>query len=183
MFYLFTNNPGQANAAGYDFHNWYGFVAVNVDAAVAMAESYTPDTVGGFFESAWFDAGAEAGSTPAIPDADGAGVTATVEVSGLPDAAGIEAVMLEIAADHTNAFDLGVTLRSPEGTASVVNAPFNAALDGVRGPRDWHLLSNAFYGENANGTWAVHVADLAAGDTGSLTGWRLRFYYGEYGTN
>ena len=173
----------QTNAAGYAFHNWYGFGAVDVDAAVAMAESYTPDALGGFVESAWFDAGAEAGSALAIPDEDGAGVTAIVEVSGLPDAAGIEAVVLEIAADHTDAFNLGITLRSPEGTASVVNAPFNAALDGVHGPQDWHLLSNAFYGENPNGTWAVHVADLAAGDTGSLTGSRLRFYYGELGTN
>ena len=172
----------RTNAAGYDFHNWYGFGAVDVDAGVAMAESHTPDSLGIFVESAWFDA-AEAGSTLAIPDADGAGVTATVNVSGLPDAADIEAVVLEIAADHTNAFDLGVTLRSPEGTASVVNPPFNASLDGVYGLRDWHLLSNAFYGENPNGTWTVHVADLAARDTGSLTGWRLRFYYGEHGTN
>ena len=41
-------------------------------------------------------------------------------------------------------------------------------------------MSNAFYGENPNGAWTIHVADLAAADTGSLTGWRLRFYYGEH---
>ena len=170
----------QTNAAGYNFHNWYGFGAVDVDAAVAVAESYTPDSLGSFVESEWFDAGAAPELPQPIPDADGAGVTATLGVTGLPDSAGIEAVVLEIAADHANAFDLGITLHSPAGTASVVNPPFNVSLDGFPGFWDWHLLSNAFYGENPNGAWTVHVADLAAGDTGSLTGLRLRFYYGEH---
>ena len=29
------------NAASFNFHNWYGFGRVDVDAAVTMAESYT----------------------------------------------------------------------------------------------------------------------------------------------
>ena len=103
-----------------------------------------------------------------------------MEVTGLPEAADIEAVVLEIAVEHGNALDLGVTLRSPAGTSSVVNPPFNAVLDGFPGLQNWQLLSNAFYGENPNGAWTVHVADLAAEDTGSLSGWRLRFYYGEH---
>ena len=170
----------QTNAAGYDFHNWYGFGAVDIDAALALAASYTPDSLGTFVESPWFEVGADAELRLAIPDVDGAGVSATMEVAGLPDAANIEAVVLEIAVEHRNAFDLGLTLRSPAGTASVVNPPFNPVLDGFGGLRDWQLLSNAFYGENPNGAWTIHVADLAADDTGSLTGWRLRFYYGEH---
>ena len=173
----------QTNAAGYDFHNWYGFGAVDVDAAVAMAADYTADSLGSFVESEWFDASTEAEMPLPIPDADGAGASAVLEVAGLPDSADIEAVILEIAVEHTNAFDLGVTLRSPAGTASVVNPPLNAVLEGFPGLQDWHLLSNAFYGENPNGTWTVHVADLADGDTGSVTGWRLRFYYGEHPAN
>ena len=80
--------------------------------------------------------------------------------------------------DYVSAF--GVTLRSPSGTSSVVNPPFNSVLAGFPGLQNWQLLSNAFYGENPNGAWTVHVADLAAQDTGHLTGWRLRFYYGEH---
>ena len=168
----------QTNAAGFGFHNWYGFGAVDIDAAVRMAESHAPDSLGAFAESEWF--GADAAAEPvAIPDSDGAGVSDTREIAGLPDGARIEAVVLEIAAEHGNALDLGVTLRSPSGTASVVNAPLNAILDGFRGFTNWHLLSNAFYGENPNGAWTLHVADIAPADTGSLTGWRLRFYYGE----
>ena len=53
-------------------------------------------------------------------------------------------------------------------------------LDGFPGLRDWQLLSNAFYGEYPNGTWTVHVADLAAFDTGNLTGMRLRVHCGEH---
>ena len=170
----------QTNAAGYDFHNWYGFGAVDVDAAVAMAADYAADGLGTFVESEWFDAGAETEMPLAIPDADGAGASTVFEIAGLPDTANIEAVVLEIAVEHTNAFDLGVTLQSPAGTANVVNPPLNVVLEGVEGLKDWRLLSNAFYGENPNGTWTLHVADLAAIDTGSVTGWRLRFYYGEH---
>ena len=170
----------QTNAAGHDVHNWYGFGAVDVDAAVALASGYTPGSLGTFIESPWFETGADAALPLPIPDADGTGVSAAMEVAGLPEAADIEAVVLEIAVEHGNALDLGVTLRSPAGTSSVVNPPFNAVLDGFPGLQNWQLLSNVFYGENPNGAWTVHVADLAAEDTGSLSGWRLRFYYGEH---
>ena len=173
----------QTNAAGYDFHNWYGFGAVDVDAAVAMADDYAADSLGTFVESEWFDAGAQGQMPIPIPDAEGAGARAMLEVADLPDTANIEAVVLEIDIEHSNAHDLGVTLLSPAGTASVVNPPLNASLEGFQGLRQWHLLSNAFYGERPNGEWTVHVADLAAEDVGNLTGWRLRFYYGEHPAN
>ncbi len=172
----------RTNAAGYAFHNWYGFGAVDVDAAVAMAQSHAPDSLGAFVESEWFD-GAGAALPLEIPDADGAGAGAEMDVSGLPEGAGIEAVVLEISVGHGNAFDLGVTLRSPSGTSSVVNPPLNTGLEYTPGLMSWHLLSNAFYGEDPNGAWTLHVADIAPADTGSLTGWRLRFYYGGHGAN
>ncbi len=181
----FNGNPyiaqhaWQTNAAGYEFHNWYGFGAVDVDAAVAMARSYTPDSLGAFVESDWFEADS-ANPMLAIPDEDGAGVSAPIDVTGLPQGASIEAVVLEISVEHSNALDLGVTLTSPSGAASVVNPPLNLLLDRFPGLMEWRLLSNAFYGENPNGAWTVHVADIAAGDTGRLTGWRVRIYYGEH---
>lgn len=171
----------QTNAAGYRFHNWYGFGAVAVDDALETAASHAPDSLGEFMESPWFEAEMASGPPLAIPDADGGGVTDSLSVAGLPESSNIEAVILEISADHSNALDLGITLRSPSGAASIVNAPFNALLDGYPlGLRAWRLMSNAFYGENPNGTWTVHVADLAADDTGQLGSWRLRFFYGEH---
>ncbi|MCY4478245.1 MAG: S8 family serine peptidase [Gammaproteobacteria bacterium] len=170
----------QTNSAGYGFHNWYGFGAVSLDAAVAMAGDYAPDSLGAFVESGWYPEGGSATGTLAIPDADGGGVTDTLTITGLPDAANLEGVLLEIRVEHAYASDLGVTLTSPGGTESVVNAPMNALLDQVPGMTDWRLLSNAFYGETPNGEWKIQVVDLAGGDVGSLNAWRLRFYYGDH---
>ncbi len=169
----------QTNAAGYSFHNWYGFGAFDVDAAVEETLSHMPDSLGALTESDWME---PAAAQPLnIPDADGAGVSASIAVSGLPETVTLEAVVLEISVDHPFAADVGITLRSPRGTASVVNPPFNTGLaESPGGIVSWRLLSNAFYGENPNGTWTVHLADLAAGDVGSLGEWRLRFYYGEH---
>lgn len=171
----------RTNAAGYSFHNWYGFGAFHVDAAVEQALSHMPDSLGALTESDWMEGAGEDAEPLGIPDADGAGVSATLEVSGLPDTASLEAVVLEISIDHPFPADIGITLRSPGGMESVVNPPFNAGLaDTPAGIVGWRLLSNAFYGENPNGTWTVHLADLAAGDVGSLGRWRLRFYHGEH---
>ncbi len=168
----------QTNAAGYAYHNWYGFGAVAIDAAVALARTHAPDSLGEFVESAWFEAGD--GLDLPIPDNDGAGVIHALDVAGLPDAADIEAVVLEIRAGHADASDLGVQLTSPAGTVSILNPPFNRLLDRAGGLRDWRLLSNAFYGEAPNGTWTLQVVDLASGETGQLESWRLRFFYGEH---
>lgn len=165
------------NAAGYKFHNWYGFGAVDLDAAVEMAEDYTPDSLGEFRETSWF----EQATSIAIPDHDGTGVTQTVNISGLPDDASIEAVLLEVDIAHEFPNDLGIHLVSPEGTRSVVNQVFNETL-AVRDIPEirWRLLSNAFYGEDPNGDWQIEVFDADANDTGDLEAWRLKIYYGEH---
>lgn len=173
----------QTNGAGYAFHNWYGFGAINVDEALMAVESYTPESLGALVESDWFGGRTLEQPGPAIPDADGAGVRASLDVAGLPDGANIEAVVLEISARHENALDLGVTLTSPSGAQSVLNPPFNILLEDFPGLVEWQLLSNAFYGENPNGEWTIHVVDLARDDTGTLDGWRLRFYYGDHPEN
>lgn len=174
-----AQHPWRSNAAGYYFHNWYGFGAVDLDAALSMAQSHTPDSLGGFAESQWF----EAGMSAELPDADGAGASAVIEVAELPDDANIEAVVLEITAEHRSAYDLGVSLRSPGGMENVLNPPLNKALEGIPGLRNWRLLSNAFYGENPNGGWTVQVTDIAPGDTGSVTELRLKVYYGRHPAN
>ena len=88
--------------------------------------------------------------------------------------------MLEIRARHADTSNLAVELTSPAGTLSILNTPFNQLLGGDPVLRDWHLMSNAFYGEPPNGTWTLRVLDLAPGDTGRVASWRLRFYYGDH---
>ena len=165
------------NAAGYAYHDWYGFGALDLDAALTLARQYTPGALGAFQQSGWF----ESAGPIAIPDNDGMGAAQRLRVSGLADDANIEAVALQIDTRHPFPNDLGIHLVSPQGTRSVVNQVFNETLavedmDTLR----WQLLSNAFYGENPNGDWQIEVFDAAAGDTGRLHAWRLRFYYGNH---
>ena len=169
--------PWTENAAGYSYHDWYGFGALDVDAAVEMAGDYTADSLGEFRQSGWF----ESGLFGAIPDNDGTGLTRTLSVSTLPDDASIEAVLLEVDIDHDFPNDLGIHLVSPQGTRTVLNQVYNEtlALD-EPGNLRWRLLANAFYGETPNGDWQIEVFDAAEEDTGDLDAWRLRIFYGSH---
>ena len=164
------------NAAGYHFHNWYGFGAIDVDAAVALAAVHAPNSLGVFTESA--PVRLATGAT--IPDHDGGGLTQTQNVTGLSRTANVEAVQLRIEVTHANPRDLGIELTSPAGTRSIINPVFNHALNGVDNPLDWTILSNAFYGEPPTGEWTLNVIDAAAGNTGTLDAWSLIFYLGEH---
>ena len=164
------------NAAGYRFHNWYGFGAIDVDAAVALASTYTPDSLGGFTESDPF----RLATGVAIPDHDGGGLTQTQNVTGPSATVNIEAVQLRLEVTHANPRELGVELVSPAGTRSIINPVFNDALDGVESPLDWTILSNAFYGEPPTGQWTLNVIDAAEGNLGALDAWSLIFYLGEH---
>ena len=207
------------NAAGYNFHNWYGFGAAAVDDAIALTGTHLPGSLGTFIESDWFEGGGAGGedepmpedgepggeSEPMpeggepggegdpmpeggepgvegdpIPDADGRGLSRSMLVEGLPETANIEAVTLEISVEHPFPRELGMTIISPSGTPNVINPPFNRAL-GEGALAGWQIMSNAFYGESINGEWTLQVVDVDEGDAGSLTDWKLKFYYGEHG--
>ena len=164
------------NAAGYHFHNWYGFGAVDVDAAVALAATHAPDSLGAFSESDPF----RLATGVTVPDHDGGGLTQAQNVTGLSRTANVEAVQLRIEVTHAKPRELGFELISPAGTRSVINPVFNHALIGVDNPLDWTILSNAFYGEPPTGEWTLNVIDAAAGNLGTLDAWSLIFYLGEH---
>lgn len=167
--------PWVSNAAGYRFHNWYGFGAVAVDDALALVASHTPDGLGAFVETDPFNH-VDAAS---IPDNDGTGVSQILTVEGLADDADIEAVTLHVNITHPQTNDLGIHLTSPSGTESILNPIFNDALAG-NADLNWNLLSNAFYGESPNGEWTLRVVDAAAQDEGTLNEWRLTFALGTH---
>ncbi len=164
------------NAAGYNFHNWYGFGAVNVDAALEFARGYTADSLGEFARTTFEHAASET-----IPDNDGGGIEQIVTVSGFSATANVEAAELEIRAAHPFPHDLGVTLVSPAGTESILNPVYNDPMaTEPQGLQGWSLLSNAFYGESPNGDWTLRVIDAASGDIGSLDAWALTLSVGEH---
>lgn len=163
------------NNAGYEFHNWYGFGSINLDAATAMAESHQADSLGAFDESEWVWNNTELN----VPDFDSSGVSSSLEISGLPNSADIEGVIVEVQGSFDRMTDIGITLVSPAGTESVILPIFTDFLYNEH-LFVWRLLSNAFYGEAPNGSWTLRVVDAARGDTGYLSSWALKIFYGDH---
>jgi hypothetical protein len=159
------------NAAGFKFHNWYGFGMVNASAAVNMARTYTLGQLGTFVNTGFI---ASPTLSLAIPDNSVTGATNTLTVPGTPVQV-IEAVQISVTATHTYSGDLGIELTSPSGTRSVLKN----IRDGFDSSADLNgmvLLSNAFYGENPVGTWTIKIVDGNPGDTGTLTSWKIRVF-------
>ena len=155
------------NTAGFKFHNYYGFGGINAKGAVDMAENYSSE-LGDFMESSW------TGSTTltaAIPDHSATGVGHTLTVA--TDVT-IEAIQIELAVTHPKVSDLGVELTSPGGTKSVILA-INSNIEG-EDIDSWILSSNAFYGEDSQGDWTIKLIDGASSNTGTLTGWKIKFF-------
>jgi subtilisin-like proprotein convertase family protein len=159
------------NVALYKFHNWYGFGMVDASAAVAMASTYTLGSLGTFANTGWI-------SSPAlsltIPDNNVSGASHALTVPATPVTT-VEAVQIRVSATHAWTGDLGIELTSPSGTRSVLKnirdgfGPDNDLTEMV-------LMSNAFYGEPAAGSWTIKIVDGNVADQGTLTGWSIRIY-------
>jgi subtilisin-like proprotein convertase family protein len=159
------------NAASFKFHNWYGFGMVNASAAVNMARTYTAGQLGAFKNTGWI---VSPSLNAAIPDNSVLGTTNGVTVPA-GSAGVVEAVQIVLSATHTWSGDIAIELTSPSGTRSVLKN----GRDGFADSDDLDLMvlmSNAFYGESAVGTWTIKLVDVSAGDVGSLVGWAIRIY-------
>jgi subtilisin family serine protease len=156
------------NAAGYKFHNWYGFGSIDADAAVAMAKTYNAQ-LGAFQDTTWLAGTVVNG---AIPDDSIAGAVGTVSVAKNLT---IEAVQIQVSTDHTWLGDLAVELTSPSGTKSILLNACNG-FGTNSGTATIRLASNAFFGEHAAGTWTLKVVDGWALSTGNLLAWQIRIH-------
>jgi subtilisin family serine protease len=156
-----------ANAAGYNFHNWYGFGAMNVDAAVAMARNYQanslPEPLDKTFDSAMT-------SAIAIPDNDASGVTRTIEVS---EDLTIENFFVQLLINHPDTSEVGIEITSPRGTRSILLNIRSSIKKGLNKAGGVLLGSNAFYGEKTKGTWTLKVLDSLPKNTGTLELFKL----------
>ena len=168
------------NAAGHRFHNWYGFGAVDVDAALNLAAVHESDSLGEYWETLPYTRDALALS---IADSNLNGASDQLRVDDLDSTARVESATVTVRIDHPFPHDLSIELISPAGTRSVLNPAFNDMLGRPR-PRvallEWNLLSNAFYGEDPTGDWELVVVDAATRDEGQLTGWDLRLGLGSH---
>ena len=171
------------NAAGYKYHNWYGFGRVNAAAAVAMAQGLYTNLPAWFETNEDFDdpGEGETGLAVAIPNFNAAGATRTLNITYPADTV-VESVQLKIKATHSRSGTLGVELVSPSGTRSILLNINNALMAPLNGNSsnspdadlDVVLITHAFYGEDASGTWTLKVVDgLNDALTGTLNEWSL----------
>ena len=84
----------------------------------------------------------------------------------VPDILLCEQVGVRVEMSHHIRGDIRLTVRSPSGTSSVLqaNVPDGSAWRG-----DWTFWSNRFFYEPAKGDWTVAVSDLAKNFTGVLS--------------
>lgn len=153
------------NPAGFNFHNWYGFGAIDSGAAVAMAQGY----VSGWGAQQSTNFSNDSGTIDVdIPDDSATGGSSNLTVS---QNLSIEAVQIRLTIDHTYIGDLGVELTSPSGTKSIL-MNINSGVVGSAIQNEI-LLSNAFYGEPSSGQWTLKIVDGYAQDLGTLTNWKI----------
>jgi subtilisin family serine protease len=142
------------NGAGWTFSNRYGFGAVDAAAAVAMAKTYTsylPAVIDSSFYQYLFPAPAT------VPAQSLKGRSAVFHVS--ESLSTVEFVVVFLNIDSTPGLQCNqVELTSPSGTKSILMHAANGfANTNVVNSR---ILSNAFYGEPANGDWTLTFFDF-----------------------
>ena len=159
------------NSAGLNFHNWYGFGLIDASAAVKMSLTYNSNL--GVFQELEVTNDTDI----SIPDKNVIGAKSTISFTS---SLKIEAIQIDLQVKHPRTSDLGIWLRSPSGTESLLLNPFNN-FSGVTDSNmqvdnqdlDFVLTSHTFYGEQAQGEWELKIIDYREGQTGLLQSWKL----------
>ncbi len=151
------------NGAGHLINHKYGFGAIDADAAVSTALSWTnvdsEDTTSG---------DATVGQT--IPNNNATGISETISIT---DDLTIEWVEVVFDADHTSRGDLEITLTSPDGTESILA---EAHSDPGNNYNNWVFSSARHWDESSLGDWTLTVADGFSSDVGTWNNWQLNVY-------
>lgn len=136
------------NAAGRNFHNWYGFGLVDANAAVTAAKAHTmlgPVSVSNL-DSSTTQTTIPYGTTPA-------GFTFT---QGTDKTVEEVIVNLTVDTDNFRSYCAHIDLVSPRGTKSILMNGYAGAYSQPNGSVI-RMLSNAFYGESSSGDWTMNV--------------------------
>lgn len=155
------------NAAGYWFSNWYGFGAVDATAAVNAAKNYTD-----YLPSMQtINVNNNFLSTENVPQYSTAGSTLTFNVN--PSFSTVEHAMVILNMNDSPGLACNqIELISPSGTKSILMHALNGySNNGVpqQSITNSRILSNAFYGETAGGTWRLKFYDFCPTSIGSRT--------------
>lgn len=139
------------NAAGFRYSNWYGFGLVDASAAVTMAKSFK--TLPPVIDTGWVH------SPDAPTRIGGSGSAGTMKIR-IGQNFSIEAVQFSLGTSHEHPTELMITLISPSGTISHVLPP----LSNLQDTKNFSIplsSSNAFFGEQSQGEWLIHLTDVS----------------------
>lgn len=167
---LTSDGGWRTNAAGFTFNQNYGFGNIDATAFVDLAE-FASVSEQGLIQSGTIDVNL------AIPDNNTNGLEETFNVttSGL-----LEEVLVTLDIDHFFRGDLEAYLTSPSGYTS--RLMLQSGSDSGNNI-DWTFVSNAFWGEDALGTWALEVNDNAArniANTGTWNSYSIEWRTGSF---
>lgn len=148
----FVRLPGWiTNAAGFRFHNYYGFGIIDAAAAIELADPATYVPLPKANSSNAAIAGPGGG---VIPEHNSTGVTQEISFE---ESIIVESVQLDVNITHDSFSHIGIELTSPSRTTSIMLPTQNGGLYPFKGAATF--LSNAFYGEPARGKWIIRVID------------------------
>ncbi|WP_033135162.1 S8 family serine peptidase [Aeromonas finlandensis] len=156
----------ERNAAGMWFSPTYGFGLIDVNKALKMAANHIP--LPPLVQLPWQKTYVHEEEAE-IPDV---GAQPTSSTTNIAAPLQVEAVQVMVNLEHQRLSDLLIELVSPSGTRSILLNPFNSligqSLDmktlgftNTKGLNDMRLLSNKFYGEQAQGEWRLEVTDVS----------------------
>lgn len=167
---FFTNKINRAAQAGASFAVIYDNSGVN--DFVRMAVGYYSPIPAVFMHQS--DGENLAGIVATNAAAQGQiQLTAATYSFTVPDTLACEHVAVTVTCNHPFRGDLRITLISPSGTVSVLQAENN---DPSAGPNNWTYLTTHHFFESSYGNWTVNVSDEVAANTGSVTAVALKIY-------
>ena len=163
-----TYHQWVTNSAGLKFHNYYGFGAVDANAAVDAAAAYSGNL--GSLNYASTASGVINGLVSQQVDSFS---SVTVATSGT-----VEFVRVWLDASVPFPTEMGLRLESPSGTVLTILQPYTAVNTGPAG--EFWLAASGFYGESYAGDWKLRLYDHENNGTGIyLKDWELQVYYRE----
>ena len=161
--------PGwQNNAAGYHFHNWYGFGRISVDKAISATQNYGDHLP----EQQVFSSDNQSVNQD-IPDNLSTGISSSLTID---QSLTTESIQLFITLSHTRPSDLAIEITSPSGSRSLLMTPLNRYRSQSDSPFELVLTSHLFYGEPTQGEWQLKVVDVRSSFKGQVIEWSLQVY-------
>lgn len=171
------NGAGDWNGGGRHFSADHGFGLIDTEAAVRLAETWSPGGTTATMRT--LSGGARDGR------AFDAATGPLLSRIAIGEEIEVQKATVSVSLTHGWIGDLRISLVSAEGTESVLlDRPGTAPGTAGAGVRAGHatddiafdLVSNRFWGETSRGDWTLKVQDMVTGEAGLLAAWQLRLH-------